>query len=164
MKWLFVFLFFIPHFGFGKLKTAGALEGGAEILQAHSTRSDDNYIGTVQRVKGGKIVVQLRRNLEVRKKKVQVALTQSATQDKNAFPLIGQTPVYVNLYDSAGVKKGQAKLLSVENERTVIFEVVGGRAQETNVGWKIGLQDRSVRRKNNKKDFGLGLFYELRWK
>ena len=167
MKWLFVFLSFIPHFGFGKIKDIGALEGGAEVLQTRSAKAGDrhdNYIGTVQRVKDGKIVVRLRSDLEVRKKKTQVALTQFPNQYQNTAPFTGQEPVYVNLYDPAGVNRGRAKLSAVEGRRTVIFEVLGDRAQRTDVGWKIGLRDESVIRKDEKKDFGLGLFYELKWR
>ena len=166
MKWLFVFFLFIPHFSFGKWKDSGVLEGEVSVLQERSAKIGDNYIGTVRQVKDGKIVVQLRRDLEIHKKEIQVASTTFATQNQIIPPIGQQKPVHFDIYNLAGVKKGPAKLSAVNaKERTVVLEVVRGQLKEVGVGWKIGLQDNSsIREKDGKTDFGLGMFYKLDWR
>lgn len=119
------------------------------------------YIGTVKQIKGRQFAARLGRNFEVHKKKVQVAAVQGKKSSGIGLPA-SQNPVYVWLYDSFGVKKSRAKLSYAKNSKTMVFELVKGQPQPA-VGWRIGLEDLSLLTTDG-KSFGLGLFYELKWK
>ena len=165
MKRLLLFLLFIPlHYGFAGLKAVSPVNKDSSAkLRLGRAPSGGKYIGTVQQVSGGKFAVRLGRKVELRKKKLQVAAAafQGKKFSGSALPA-GQKPVYVYLYDSRGVKRGQAKFSAAQNSRTIVFELVKGSPQPA-VGWRIGLEDLSFQTTGG-RSFGLGLFYEIEWK
>ena len=151
----------IPQQGFGKLRQKNLKSGISGFSAGRSS-----HIGTIRKITGGKITVQLRPALHAVRKKKGV---QTASQQQG-FRAVNPLMTADIISPDGQRKKVQVRFLRARADKTAIFEFFEGQAAKQRNpdfdGWRFGLENISDQLSSNMRDgsFGLGVFYELKWK